>query len=309
MEPQRAVPRTSSEDAGCVSVSEIADTTQGPHIAADAGGVPVDDAACCGDALEEWFARAAGGDVSDEGDSPGRILLAAATLPVHDAMVCPPRVRRGVLRALGTARLRRVRGRVLAMTAFVSLLVVAVVTAAVTGSLGSSSTSSPTPEVVTSARAPIDKLGDRIERSLTVGVARETRARQRRHTALRASRRKANERRPRGKRRVGVARHQANGRGPVSVRVVRALVPPSAAGRGASRARVAIELGEPGEALQHARRVRVSRLPVPERRAHHLIDVATAHGQSRQDSEAVALSWPPRSSRPRRCVCVPRAGH
>lgn len=52
---------------------------------------------------------------------------------------------------------------------------------------------------------------------------------------------------------------------------------------------IAVELGEPGDALQRARRVRVSRLPVPERRAHHLIDVATAHGQSRQDSEAVEL--------------------
>jgi transcriptional regulator with XRE-family HTH domain len=52
---------------------------------------------------------------------------------------------------------------------------------------------------------------------------------------------------------------------------------------------IAVELGEPGEALQHARRVCVSRLPVPERRAHHLIDVATAHGQSRQDREAVRL--------------------
>jgi transcriptional regulator with XRE-family HTH domain len=52
---------------------------------------------------------------------------------------------------------------------------------------------------------------------------------------------------------------------------------------------IAVELGEPGYALEQARRVRLSRLPVPERRAHHLIDVAKAHGQSRQDSEAVKL--------------------
>jgi hypothetical protein len=50
---------------------------------------------------------------------------------------------------------------------------------------------------------------------------------------------------------------------------------------------VAVELGEPGYALRQAGRVRLRRLPVAERRAQHLLDVARAHGQSRQDSEAV----------------------
>jgi len=52
---------------------------------------------------------------------------------------------------------------------------------------------------------------------------------------------------------------------------------------------VAVELGEHRYVLKHARRVHLSRLPVPERRASHLLDVATAHGQSRQDTEAIQL--------------------
>lgn len=52
---------------------------------------------------------------------------------------------------------------------------------------------------------------------------------------------------------------------------------------------IAVELGDPSYALQQADRVRVSRLPVAERRAHHLLDVARAHGQCRQDTEAVQL--------------------
>jgi hypothetical protein len=52
---------------------------------------------------------------------------------------------------------------------------------------------------------------------------------------------------------------------------------------------VAVELGEPGYALDQAKRVRLSRLPVPERRAQHLLDVARAHGQRQQDADAVEL--------------------
>ena len=52
---------------------------------------------------------------------------------------------------------------------------------------------------------------------------------------------------------------------------------------------IAVELGDPRYALQQAERVRLSRLPVAERRAHHLLDVARAHGQCRQDTEAVQL--------------------
>jgi hypothetical protein len=52
---------------------------------------------------------------------------------------------------------------------------------------------------------------------------------------------------------------------------------------------VAVELGEYGYALDQAKRVHLSRLPVPERRAHHLLDIARAHEQCKQDSEAVEL--------------------
>jgi hypothetical protein len=52
---------------------------------------------------------------------------------------------------------------------------------------------------------------------------------------------------------------------------------------------VAVELGDPAYALDQAKRVHLSRLPVPERRAHHLLDVARAHEQCKQDSEAVEL--------------------
>lgn len=52
---------------------------------------------------------------------------------------------------------------------------------------------------------------------------------------------------------------------------------------------VAVELSDPGYALNHAKRVRLSRLPVPERRAQHLLELAKAHGQSQQDTEAVEL--------------------
>jgi len=222
---------------GVDGVSEAAETIRGAQVGVDASGAAADDAARRGDELEEWFAQAATGDVADAGDSPGRVLLAAATLPVHDAMVCPPRSRRGVLRAPGTARVRRVRGRVLAMTALVPLVVLATVTAAVTASLGSSSISS-TAEVVTSARAPIDKLGAILERSLTATVTRRKRAGQRHRAALGTDWRKANERRVRVERRVLAARHRANVRARVAVhaRAVAAASP----GRGTSpRARVA----------------------------------------------------------------------
>jgi hypothetical protein len=216
---------------GVDGVSEVAETIRGAQVGIDPRGVPPDEAACRGDALEEWFAQAATGDMPDEGDLPGRVLLAAVTLPVHDAMERPPRPLRGVLSASGTARPRRVRGRVPAMTAFVSLVVLAVVTAAVTGSLGSSSTS-PTPEVVTSARAPIDKLGAIVERSLTATVTRRKGAGQRHRAALHAGRRKSNERRARVERRVLVARHRANIRARVAVHA--RAVAPAFAGRGAS---------------------------------------------------------------------------
>lgn len=229
-------------------VSEAAETIRGAQIATDIGCVPADHEPCRGDGLEEWFAQAAAGAVPDEGDSPGHVLLAAATLPVHGGTLRSSRSRRGSLRVPGAARLRRVRGRVLALAAMVSLVVLVVVTVVVTGSLGSSSTSSPMPEVVTSARAPIDKLGDIVERSLTAMVACQKRAGQRRHTALQAARRKANERRGRVERRVLVAGHRANVRARVAVHA--RAVAPASAGRGASRrARLA-----PAQTRQRQRR-------------------------------------------------------
>jgi transcriptional regulator with XRE-family HTH domain len=50
---------------------------------------------------------------------------------------------------------------------------------------------------------------------------------------------------------------------------------------------IAVELGQPVEALRHARQVTAAPIASAERRAHHLIDVARAHGQQRRDAEAV----------------------
>jgi hypothetical protein len=219
---------------GMDGVSQTVEMIRGAQVGVDARGVLADDAVCRSHALEEWFANAAAGDVPDEGDSPGRVLLAAATLPVRDGMVCPPRRWRGVRRASGSVRLR---GRGLALTAMVSLLVLAVVTAATTGSLGSSS-NSPTPAVVTSARAPIDKLGAIVQRSLTATVTRRKHADQRHRAALQVGQRNSNERRVRVERRVLAPRHRTDGRAPVAVHT--RGIGPASAGRGASpRARLA----------------------------------------------------------------------
>jgi len=50
---------------------------------------------------------------------------------------------------------------------------------------------------------------------------------------------------------------------------------------------VAVELGEGAGAVERARRLRPRALPTTERRAHFLIDLARAHGQARQDDEAL----------------------
>jgi hypothetical protein len=222
---------------GVDGVSETVETIRGAQVAADARGGRADGAACGGGELEEWFAQAAAGDVPFEGDTSRRLLLAAATLPVHDATVRPRRPRRGVLRAPCAPRLRHVQGRGLAMMAFVWLVVLAVVTLAATRALDSS-TSAPRSEVVTSTGAPIEKLGDMIERSMTVEVAQDKRASQRRRLALQARERKANERSARVKRRVGMARHRFVRRSRVGIHT-RVLAPASAARDATSRARVA----------------------------------------------------------------------
>ena len=54
------------------------------------------------------------------------------------------------------------------------------------------------------------------------------------------------------------------------------------------RVSAAVELGDAGTALEYAGQVPRDRLPVLERRAHHLIDVARAHGQRRNDDDALA---------------------
>lgn len=219
-------------------MSEPAETIQDAQIAPDASGMLADDAARRGDELEDWFAQAATGEVPDAGDSPGRVLLAAATLPVHDAMVRPSRPRRRLLRASGVTRLWRVRGGVLGMTVFASLTAFAVVTAATTRLPGSSSTSSPMPEIVTTVGTSLNKLGAAVESSLTVTVARQKRAGQRRRAALQADEDKANEWQARVNRRMLVARHRANVRAHAAV-PARAFAP-TTAGRGASsQARVA----------------------------------------------------------------------
>jgi len=54
------------------------------------------------------------------------------------------------------------------------------------------------------------------------------------------------------------------------------------------RVSAAVELGDAGAAIDHAKQVPGHRLPVLERRAHHLIDLARANGQRRRDDAALA---------------------
>lgn len=58
---------------------------------------------------------------------------------------------------------------------------------------------------------------------------------------------------------------------------------------GAHEVAVALELGDPVEALRLADHVEVDELPVPERRAHVLIDIARAHALRHNDAATVAL--------------------
>jgi hypothetical protein len=106
-----------SEAGGRAHLSEVAETTADVLIATHASDSPADDArGVRGDELEEWFARAASGAASDEGDTPARELVGAATLPPQNAAVRPrPASRRtpGATRCWhgGAARWRRRRSR------------------------------------------------------------------------------------------------------------------------------------------------------------------------------------------------------
>jgi transcriptional regulator with XRE-family HTH domain len=74
---------------------------------------------------------------------------------------------------------------------------------------------------------------------------------------------------------------------------------------GVHRVSAAVALGDGGEALQHAKAVHPVHLPVVERRAQYLVDVARGHGQAGGDDQALRAcsrpsTWPPRRSAIRR---------
>jgi hypothetical protein len=54
------------------------------------------------------------------------------------------------------------------------------------------------------------------------------------------------------------------------------------------RVSAAVELGDAGAAIDHARQVRPHQLPVLERRAHHLIDIARAQGLRQRSDDALS---------------------
>jgi len=192
------------EAGGRASVFEVADTTVGALIAVDASHSPADDACGVrGDELEEWFARAATGAASDEGDPPARELVGAATLPPQDTVVRP---RPASMRTPGATRDRRMRGRALALAPFALL---SVLVAVVMWSVGASSTSAPVAEVVPDASVSIDKIGDAVDRGLKVTIARQRRADARHRAVAQAQRRRTIERRDRVRRRLLAARHRA----------------------------------------------------------------------------------------------------
>jgi hypothetical protein len=56
---------------------------------------------------------------------------------------------------------------------------------------------------------------------------------------------------------------------------------------GVHRVSAAVALGEAAAAIQHAKAVRPVQLPVVERRAQYLVDLARGHGQSGGDEQAL----------------------
>ena len=69
---------------------------------------------------------------------------------------------------------------------------------------------------------------------------------------------------------------------------------------GVHRVSAAVALGDGGAAIQHAKAVHPIHLPVVERRALHLVDVARGHGQAGGDDQALAGAADGRAARPRR---------
>ena len=191
-----------SEASGRASVSEVTETTVGALIAVDTSDSPADSArGVRGEELEEWFARAASGAASDEGDRPAREHVGAAALPPQDAVVRPGSAS---MRTPGAARCWRGRCRALALA---SLALLSVVVAVVMWSVGPSLISAPDAEVVPDASLSIDKLGDAVDRGMKVTIARQKPADARRRAAAQAQRRRTIEPRNRVRRQLLAARH------------------------------------------------------------------------------------------------------
>jgi hypothetical protein len=211
MGAEGVVEPTSSEPDARGRVSDVGETTAAAMVATEAGDAPVGGAQFRGDELEEWFARAAAGRASDEDGTRRRELVGAATLPVQDDFVRPPRPRRALMRASGVTRLRRACARALVpgMGAVAALLVVVVV---VMWSTTSPSTPAKRSTVVTDETRSIDKLGEAVDRSRSFAIARQKGARARRRAVAQAGRHRANERRERAQRRLLATRRRAAAR-------------------------------------------------------------------------------------------------
>jgi hypothetical protein len=206
MSPLRDDATVPSEAGGRASAFDVGDTTVGALIAIDASDSPANDArGVRGDEIEEWFARAATGATSDEGDPPVRELVGTATLPPQNTVMRPRRA----MRTPRAAWHRRERGRLLAIALAASFALLSVVVAVMMWSVGASLTSAPVPEVVTDASVSIDRLGDAVDRGLELTIARQRRADARHRAAAQAQRPRTIERRDRVRRRLLAARHRA----------------------------------------------------------------------------------------------------
>jgi predicted transcriptional regulator len=136
-------------------------------VEANVVGTRVDEMQSRDDEVDEWFARAATGHVSEEGDTPEHERLGAATLPVHDdGLVRPPRPKRVWMRSSAAAR----RRRALPLAAFTLLIVVIIDMRLVS----SQTTTVIEPVIATDTSASIDKLSDTVDRRLST-IARQKR--------------------------------------------------------------------------------------------------------------------------------------
>ncbi len=145
-------------------------------VEADILGACVDETQSRDDEVDEWFARAATGHVCDEGDAPDHERLGAARLPAQgDALVRPSRPKGAWMRSSAATR----RRRALPLAAFVLLIVVIIDMRLVS----SQTITVAEPPIGTDMSASIDKLGDTVDRSLKITVARQKRAAARRRAA------------------------------------------------------------------------------------------------------------------------------